>query len=74
MLPVRVSWIRNTNGPIAQAYHVTEWPTIYVIDHHGVIRYKGTGIRGARVKWLDKAVDKLIAEAEREQQERNGKK
>ncbi|MCH8828155.1 MAG: TlpA family protein disulfide reductase [Planctomycetes bacterium] len=57
----------NTDGPIAGKYHVTDWPTIYVIDHRGIIRYKGTGIRGARVKWLDAAVDKLIAESMRKQ-------
>lgn len=57
----------DVGGPIAGAFRVTEWPTIYVIDHHGVIRHKGEGVRGGRAKWLNKAVEKLIAEAEKEQ-------
>jgi thiol-disulfide isomerase/thioredoxin len=58
----------TSNGPIAQVYRVTEWPTIYVIDHKGKIRYKGEGIRGSRVKWLEPAVKKLLAEAKRDSQ------
>ena len=47
----------NTSGPIATAWGVTYWPTIYVIDAKGVIRYKDV-----REKALDQAVDKLIKE------------
>jgi hypothetical protein len=47
----------NTNGPIANAWNVDGWPTIYVIDHKGVIRY-----RDVRGKEMDKAVDALLAE------------
>ena len=56
----------TSNGPIAQAYHVTNWPTIYVIDHKGKIRHVGEGIRGSRVEWLEPVVKKLLAEAEPE--------
>lgn len=56
----------DVDGPIAAAYRVSDWPTIYVIDHHGVIRYKGEGIKGGRAKWLDAAVEKLIAESQKE--------
>eukprot|EP00913_Durusdinium_trenchii_P013347 g12528.t1 len=28
----------NVEGPIAGTYRVSEWPTIFVIDHHGIIR------------------------------------
>ncbi len=51
----------NTDGPIATAWNVSGWPTIYVLDHKGVIRYKGP-----REKALDKAVDTLLAELEKE--------
>ena len=34
----------STGGPIASAWNVTGWPTIYVIDHEGVIRFKN--VRG----------------------------
>ena len=49
----------NTRGPIASQYNVSGWPTIYVLDAKGVIRYKG--VRGEA---MDKAVDTLLAEIE----------
>lgn len=47
----------GTRGPISKAWNVKGWPTIYVIDHEGVIRFKG--VRGEA---MDKAVDLLLAE------------
>jgi hypothetical protein len=47
----------GTNGPIAARWKVEAWPTIYVIDHEGVIRY--IDIEGDE---LERAIDKLIAE------------
>ena len=47
----------STGGPIATAWKVTGWPTIYVIDRQGVIRAKNV-----REKKLDEWVDKLLAE------------
>ena len=52
----------NTNGPIARAWNVSGWPTIYVLDHKGVIRFKG--VRGEQ---MDKAVDQLLEEMEKAQ-------
>ena len=49
----------NTRGPIATRWNVSGWPTIYVLDHEGVIRFKG--VRG---KDLDDAIDTLLKEAE----------
>ena len=46
----------GTGGPISSAWNVRAWPTIYVLDHNGVIRYKN--VRGEK---MDEAVDKLIA-------------
>ena len=46
----------NTRGPIASAWGVRGWPTIYVVDDRGVIRYKN--VRGPA---MDKAVDTLLA-------------
>ena len=31
----------GTGGPIATKWGVRGWPTVYLIDHEGVIRYKG---------------------------------
>ena len=47
----------STDGPIAKAWNVKGWPTIYVLDHKGVIRY-----RDVRGKQLDAAVDALLKE------------
>ncbi len=47
----------GTGGPISTAWNVRAWPTIYVLDAKGVIRFKN--VRGER---LDKAVDELLAE------------
>ena len=46
----------GTRGPISARWNVTGWPTIYVIDHEGVIRYKN--VRGEK---MDAAVDELLA-------------
>ena len=47
----------RTEGPIATAWNVTGWPTIYILDKQGVIRYTGT--RKAKVIT---AVNKLLAD------------
>jgi hypothetical protein len=47
----------STNGPIATAWNVSGWPTIYVLDDKGVIRYKN--VRGEE---MDKAVNTLLKE------------
>jgi hypothetical protein len=52
----------GTGGPISKRWGVTGWPTIYVLDHKGVIRAKG--VRGEA---MDKAVDLLLSEMEKEQ-------
>jgi hypothetical protein len=48
---------KGTQGPISTTWNVKGWPTIYVLDHEGVIRFKG--VRGEA---MDKAVDFLLAE------------
>ena len=45
----------STRGPISTAWNVRGWPTIYVLDHKGVIRYKN--VRGEE---MDAAVDALL--------------
>ena len=52
------SWFDGgTDGPIAKKWNVQGWPTIYVVDHKGVIRFKNK-----REKDLDAAVDTLLEE------------
>ena len=47
----------STEGPIASRWNVSAWPTTYVLDHHGVIRF-----RNVRGEELDKAVEALLKE------------
>ena len=49
----------STKGPISDAWKVTGWPTIYVLDGNGVIRY-----RNVRGEAMDRAVDELLKEME----------
>ncbi len=46
-------------GPIAKKWRIASLPTIFVIDHKGVIRYKDV-----QDKAMDDAVDKLLKEVE----------
>jgi hypothetical protein len=47
----------TTQGPIATRWNVQGWPTIYILDAKGVIRFKGS--RGAK---LGTDVDTLLEE------------
>jgi hypothetical protein len=47
----------DTSGPIASRWNVTGWPTIYILDHKGVIRFKNR-----RGEEMGKAVEALLAE------------
>ena len=47
----------GTDGPISRHWNVSSWPTIYVLDAKGTIRFKN--VRGND---LDQAVDTLLAE------------
>jgi hypothetical protein len=55
----RSSWQGTTSGVLPRAWGVTSYPTIFVLDAKGVIRY--IGVRGEA---MDKAVDTLLAELE----------
>jgi thiol-disulfide isomerase/thioredoxin len=47
------------NEPISKTWNVRMWPTGYVIDHNGIIRYKN--LKGRE---LEEAVEQLLQEAE----------
>lgn len=47
----------STEGPIATAWNVQGWPTIYILDAKGVIRYKNL-----RDKPMEDAVLTLLGE------------
>jgi hypothetical protein len=48
---------KGTSGNIAERWNVQSWPTIYVLDAAGVIRYKN--VKGDE---LDEAIETLLAE------------
>lgn len=50
----------GTGGPISKAWNVSGWPTVYVIDHEGVIQHKSHG--GPE---MDKAITECLARAEK---------
>jgi S1-C subfamily serine protease/peroxiredoxin len=49
------NWSDGPHGPIHQTWQITAFPTVYVLDHAGVIRYRD--VRGSSV---DEAVDALL--------------
>lgn len=52
----------GTSGPIPTQWNVSGWPTLYYIDHKGVIRYKNL----RNEKQIDETLDKLVADAEKD--------
>jgi peroxiredoxin len=46
----------STEGPIASAWNVSGWPTTYVIDADGIIRFKNL-----RDEAAEKAIESLLA-------------
>ena len=55
----------STDGPIQTAFNVSHWPSIYVLDHRGVIRYIDV-----REKALDEAIDGMLAEMEKKEKDK----
>lgn len=49
----------QADGKISEKWGVRGWPTLYLIDHQGVIRHKG--LRGEE---MEKAIKSLVAKAE----------
>jgi hypothetical protein len=52
----------TTRGPIASKFKVQGWPTLYVIDHNGMIRHKFLGSPGNKV--IDDAIETILKEME----------
>jgi hypothetical protein len=55
---------RKGKDAIATEWNVRGWPTLYLIDHKGVIKKKWLGSPGNEV--LDKEVEKLVEIADKE--------
>ena len=50
------SWADGPGGPIAQAWKVHSYPTVFIIDKKGVIRMKGHG------EGIDEMLERLLNE------------
>jgi len=59
----RSFWNGGLNGPISVRWNIQTWPSLYVIDAKGLIRFKpGKGKRLDKDE-LDELITKLLAEA-----------
>jgi hypothetical protein len=47
-----------SNNPIARDWSVSSWPTVYILDHEGVIRHKNPQHKGLTI---ENAVNELLA-------------
>ncbi len=54
-------WFDGRRGSVAKTFRVNAFPTLYLIDHTGVIRHKWVGSPGTEK--LDTAVEELVTEA-----------
>jgi thiol-disulfide isomerase/thioredoxin len=51
-------WNGGKTGEIVTRWGVTSWPTVYILDAKGVIRYENV-----RFEAMDQAIDRLVKEA-----------
>jgi peroxiredoxin len=56
-------WADGYQGPIAKAWQVSEFPAVFLLDHHGIIRRVDRD--ASRVKELEQQVEELIENAEK---------
>ena len=54
----------GTGGPISKKWNISGWPSMYIVDHKGIIRHKSVGSPGAET--VDKWIDALVEAAEAE--------
>lgn len=59
---------KGIEGPIAREWNIRGWPTLYLIDHEGIIRHKlyGSPDTEEEYKQLDAIIEKVVAEAEKD--------
>jgi hypothetical protein len=54
----------STKGPISTKWQIRAWPTLYIIDHKGVVRVSYALGRSPGQEVLDEWIDRLVNEAE----------
>jgi hypothetical protein len=55
------SWWDGPQGPIAERWKVEALPTVFLIDHRGIIRFESKG--PPRPRDLEKRIEALLREA-----------
>jgi thiol-disulfide isomerase/thioredoxin len=58
------SWWDGQRGPIATQWGVEAFPTIYLIDHLGHIRFHTQGLSPAALESMETKIEQLVLEAE----------
>ena len=56
-------WWDGRGGPVAKMFRIQAYPTLFLIDAKGIVRKKWIGSPGNEV--VDKAVEEMVAEAEK---------
>lgn len=54
----------SPDGPIATQWQIANWPTIYLIDHKGVIRHITNEGGSVEMEPIEAAIEKLVESAE----------
>jgi hypothetical protein len=54
----------STEGPIVTQWQIANWPTVYVIDHKGVIRHIADEGGEVAVEPIETVTEKLVKAAE----------
>ena len=52
------------HGPITDSFNIPGWPTIYILDHQGIIRYKFLGPPDNEVFDIEEILDEMTTKAE----------
>ena len=53
---------KGTQGPIPTRWNVSGWPTVYILDPEGVIKYKGHG--GGMDRILEEEISRAVASSD----------
>jgi hypothetical protein len=62
----RSFWAGGTEGAIPTQWQILGWPTVFIIDHKGVIRHKFDQGFSNGYDVLDVEINKLLTEASKE--------
>jgi thiol-disulfide isomerase/thioredoxin len=65
--PSFLNYARGRKESISQWWNVRDWPTVFLIDHQGVIRHRFRGM--PQESELDAAIDRLVAAVENEKRD-----